>query len=447
MSAPDWPSLRIRESELETMPWEAVQQLTFQRLQRQVRRVHECSAYYRRHFAQAGFHPEDMRTTDDLARVPFTNKEDERLSQEAAPPFGAHLAVEAADVVRVHASSGTTGRRTFFALTAADVTSWDRIIARAFRTAGMRREDVYGMLGNMAMFVGGVPSLTAASALGATSVPIGVNDGTDRAIELLTELGVTVIGLTPSFALHLGERLAGATEAHRQLRMIMVGGEPGGQIQGIRERISDLWGCVVRDVMGIGEVSGSLWAESDDEAGMHFCGQLDVYVELINPDTGAPIAFQDGAVGELVYSTVSREATPMVRFRSHDIVEVLIGPVPSGRSSPRIRPLGRSDDMLIVRGVNVFPSAIRDVVASFSPETNGHLRILLDRPGPLASPPLAVEVEAEPAGHDGPSGLAARIAAQVRARLAVSTAVTLVPVGSLSRSPVKSSYVVVRDAT
>ena len=246
------------------------------------------------------------------------------------------------------------------------------------------------------MFVGGIPALTAASSIGAAAVPIGATAGTERTLELIQALGVNAIGMTPSFAVYLGERLPeliGKSPDELGIDVMMIGGEPGGQIPAVREQIQSMWRCQVRDVMGIGEIAGACWAESSDEDGMHFCALDEVHLELVDHETLEPLAWEDGATGELIYTFCAREATPVVRFRSHDHVLVRMAPGPSGRTAPRVTTLGRTDDMLLVRGINVFPSAVRDVIASFVPETTGHMRIVLDRPGPLVSPPLRVEAE------------------------------------------------------
>jgi phenylacetate-CoA ligase len=433
------------DRELETTPWEQIQRNTFERARAQLARVYERSHYYRDKYDRAGLKPSGVRTPEDFARVPFFEKEDERESQRLAAPLGGHLCVDPVDVVRIHASSGTTGAPTFFAFTAQDLRTVDTIMGRAFYTLGIRPRHVFGLLGNLSMFVGGVPALTAASSIGATAVPIGATAGTERTLELIQALGVDAIGLTPSFAVYLGERmpeLIGAPARDLGIDVMMVGGEPGGQIEAVRRQIEELWGCTVRDVMGIGEIAGAFWAESDDRDGMHLCALDEVHVELIDHQTLEPIAWEHGAIGEVVYTAVTRDATPMVRFRSHDHVLVKMDPGPSGRTAPRVTTLGRTDDMLLVRGINVFPSAVRDVVASFVPATTGHMRIVLERPGPLVSPPLAIEVEvARAVPDDEHEALRNRLGATIRSRLHFTPEVRLVGEDTLPRTALKTQYI------
>jgi phenylacetate-CoA ligase len=438
------PDGTFYDRELETMPWPKIQAMTFERTRHQLERIYATSAWYRRRFDEAGVRPGDIRHPEDLARVPFTEKDDERTSQEESPPFGGHLCVPEHEVVRVHASSGTTGRPTFFAFTKEDLRTWDTIMGRTFYTTGMRPGDRYGVLGNLSMFSGGIPAVTAAAAIGALGVPIGATAGTERTLELVKLLGVNVMGATPSFAVHLGEvvkQVTGESARSLGLRYLMVGGEPGGQIPALRSQIAEAWGCPVRDLMGIGEFAGGCWAESDDEAGLHFCGLGEIHLELIDSETGEAKPWEDGATGEIVYTAAQREATPLIRFRSHDHVVVRLDPVRSGRTAPRVVPLGRTDDMLLVRGINVFPSAVRDVVASFAPRTTGHVRLVLERPGPLVEPPLPIEVEVAndlPVEHR--DQLVTEIVTSIRQRLHFNPEIRLVGEGELPRTTLKTQY-------
>jgi phenylacetate-CoA ligase len=435
----------LYQRNLETRPWPEVQHAAFEKAKLQLERVYGLSPFYKRKYDEAGVDPTLIADPSDFAKVPFFTKDDERRTQEEDPPYGGHLCVNLDDVVRVHASSGTTGRPTFFALTARDVDTWRTIMARTFFTTGIRKSDVAACLANLSMFVGGIPVIEAYSSIGAAAIPIGATAGTERTIELMRELGVTVMAITPSFAVYLGElaeQHLGIPASELGLRLMLVGGEPGGQIPAVRQQIQSVWGCPVRDAMGMGEFAGACWGESSDEAGMHFCAQDEVYLELIDPDTGALIPFEDGAEGELIYTAIEREAHPLIRFRSHDHVRVQMSPTPSGRTAPRITTLGRTDDMLLVRGINVFPSAVRDVVAGFVPETTGHIQIVLSKPGPLVQPPLRVDVEiANAVASERRDDLCQRVAAALRQRLSFTADVRPLEEGTLPRTALKTQYV------
>ena len=435
----------LYQRNLETRPWPEVQRAAFEKAKLQLERVYNLSPFYKRKYDEAGVDPTLIADPSDFAKLPFFTKDDERRTQEEDPPYGGHLCVNPEEIVRVHASSGTTGRPTFFALTAKDVDTWRTIMARTFYTTGIRKSDVAACLANLAMFVGGIPVIEAYSSIGAAAVPIGATAGTERTIELMRELGVTVMAITPSFAVYLGELVEGhlgIPASELGLRLMLVGGEPGGQIPAVRQQIQSVWGCPVRDAMGMGEFAGACWGESSDEAGMHFCAQEEVYLELIDPDSGALLPFEDGAEGELIYTAVEREAHPLIRFRSHDHVRVQMSPTPSGRTAPRITTLGRTDDMLLVRGINVFPSAVRDVVAGFVPETTGHIQIVLPKPGPLVQPPLRVDVEiANAVPQEQRDELCQRLAGALRQRLSFTAEVHPLDEGTLPRTALKTQYV------
>ena len=199
------PSGAYYDEELETTPWAEVQARSFEKARLQIERVYATSGHYRAKLDEAGVKPGEIRGPDDLARIPFFEKDEERASQAADPPLGGHLCVSRDEVTRVYASSGTTGVPTFFALTAADLATWERIMGRTFWTMGMRPADTFAGLGNLAMFVGGVPAISAASSIGACALPIGATAGTERTLELVRTLGTTIMGATPSFAGYLGE--------------------------------------------------------------------------------------------------------------------------------------------------------------------------------------------------------------------------------------------------
>jgi phenylacetate-CoA ligase len=250
------------------------------------------------------------------------------------------------------------------------------------------------------------------------------------------------IAMTPSYALHCAEwaEARGVDIRGSSVRRILVAGEPGGGEPALRARIEAAWGARVTEAMGIGDIAISLWGECEAQAGMHFSGGGYVHAELIDPETGVPLEMADGAEGELVYSHLRQRAAPLLRFRSRDRVRVSARPCACGRSDPRVRCIGRSDDMLIVRGVNVFPTAVREVVAEFAPAVSGVIAIRPAARGARQTPPLPVTVElAEGAAAE--EGLAEAIARRIRERLIATADVALVPFGALPRSDYKSRLV------
>ena len=240
--------------------------------------------------------------------------------------------------------------------------------------------------------------------------------------------------MTPSYAAYLAERY---DLQDSSVERVLVAGEPGGGEPAFRAKLEEGWGAKVTEAMGIGDIGVSLWGECEEQDGMHFGAYGFVHPELIDPDTGDAIPMEDGATGELVLTHLRHRAAPLLRFRTRDHVRVKTSPCPCGRTGPRIRCIGRTDDMLIVRGVNVFPSAIREVVSEFAPAVSGHVLVRPQSPGVKQEPPLPVAVEL---ARDGAVDAAA-ISGKIRDVLAVRTQVELVPWGSLQRSEYKSLLV------
>jgi phenylacetate-CoA ligase len=405
-------------------------------LRAQLEGLPDRSPFYADLFAAHGVDAKTLRTLADIARFPFTEKQMLRDSQAAAPPLGRHGGIAMAEVIRVHSSTGTTGTPSWVGVTKRDSQAWTEMIARAFRTMGATREDVVVHGSGLNLFVGGLPIRDALERIGTTVVPVGTG-ASERAIQAMNSLGVTALHSTPSYARYLAEYVrekVGRDPKEFGLSKIFVGGEPGGGEPAFREHLESEWGARVTEGLGNADMAPVIFGEAPGSGGMRFTGGRHVLVELIDPDTDEPIEAEIGATGELVYTSVDRECCPLVRFRTRDLVRV------TGRATdgaPLIRCVGRTDDMLIVLGVNVFPSAVRDVVQSMAPRTSGAVQIVLPRQGPRVEPPLRVEAEwgEHPGDHDELRG---SIESTIRARLSVPTSVTLVPPGSIERSEMKS---------
>ena len=248
--------------------------------------------------------------------------------------------------------------------------------------------------------------------------------------------------LTPSYAAHLIEWAAerGLDLRGSSVKRVLVAGEPGGGEAAFRAKLEDGWGARVTEAMGIGDIGPSLWGECEEQDGMHLGARGFVHAELIEPESGAALALDDGATGELVLTHLRHRAAPLLRFRTRDHVEIRASPCRCGRTGPRLRCIGRTDDMLIVRGVNVFPSAVREVVTAFAPDVSGHILVRPELPGVKQEPPLPVSVELAP-GVAPAAGLADAIGERLRSVLVVQMRVDLVPWGSLQRSEYKSKLV------
>src|SRR3954454_715015 len=309
--------------------------------------------------------------------------------------LGQLQAVPMADVVQVLASSGTTGTPVFFGLTESDRQAWLHSIATMFFTAGVRRTSRVALTTGMPLVAGGLPYADAVRHTGATLVWVG-GQTPARMATILDRLGVDTFIGTASYATFAAARFGealGRPAAGTAMRTIIAGGEPGLGEATIRDQLSREWGAQrISEIMGLGDVMPGLWAECPEGGGMHFTGGRHVLVELIDPADGSSVPWEDDAFGEAVYTPLTRQATPVVRFRSRDHLHVQAGRCPCGRTSPRIRCVGRTDDMLIYKAMNVFPSAIREVVLDeYAAHVAGPMRnrkefahqVRFDGPAPL----------------------------------------------------------------
>lgn len=407
----------------------------------QIGYLFERSPFYRDRLQQAGFRgPEDVGGLEAIARLPFTEKDDLRRTRTAENAIGAHLAAPMSDVVRIYSTSGTTGAPSYIPLTRHDLGNWITISARSYGASGAAAGEKIVSTYNAGPFAAGA-ALDAFAALGLCHIPVG-SGNTERLMAAVERLRPDILALTPSYALHLLE-WAAAREidtAASSVRRLLVAGEPGGGEPALRARLEAGWGAQVTEAMGIGDIAVSLWGECAQRDGMHFSGGGLIHFELIDPESGAPVPLEDGAEGELVYTHLNHLAAPLLRFRSRDHVRLRMGRCACGRETPRVRCLGRTDDLLILRGVNLYPSALREVIGSFAPEVSGVIAIRPPRLGPKQAPPLPVVVELGE-GRGPTAALAEAIQRRVRDVLIVSTKIELVPRGSLPRTDYKSKLV------
>jgi Coenzyme F390 synthetase len=355
------------------------------------------SPFYQQKFSQAGIEFSSIKTLKDLANVPFTVKQELRDSLNAAPPFGLHCAADVENIIQMQASSGTTGNPAYVALTENDVEVWNELSARGFFACGVTPGDF--VLHGFSMskgFVGGIPCVQAIQYMGAIDVPIGADGGVDRLLRACADIKPRVLIGAPNFLLHVASMtpdILGTTADQLGVQQLVVGGEPGGGIPAIREALENAWGAKVCEMMGGTDLGVIYWGECAEQDGMHMLCQDHIIVELINPDTNEVIPFEKGVTGELVYTAIGREASPVVRFKSGDHIIVTDTACGCGRTGPKIRCFGRTDDMLIVRGINVFPSAIQDLILQLQPETNGVMRVFADFEGHTTQRNLKIIVE------------------------------------------------------
>jgi phenylacetate-CoA ligase len=427
--------------EVEMRPWAEQPALDDAGYRTQLAYLFDRSAFYREKLAGAGFSSAGAAGgLADVAELPLTEKQEIRATCTRENPIGAHLCATPSEIVRIYSTSGTTGTPSYVPLTAGDLQNWVTASARSYAASGIAPGQRIVSTYNAGPFVAGA-ALAAFDRIGLCHIPVGTGS-TERLVQAVERLRPEAVVLTPSYAAHLVEW---AAERDVDLRVssverVLVAGEPGGGEPAFRAKLEEGWGAKVTEAMGIGDIGVSLWGECEEQDGMHLGARGFVHAELIDPETGAALELEDGATGELVLTHLRHHAAPLLRFRTRDHVRVRTSPCKCGRTGPRLRCIGRTDDMLIVRGVNVFPSAVREVVSAFAPDVSGHILVKPQAPGVKQEPPLPVSVELARGAADDPL-LAQAIRERIRDVLVVQTRVELVPWGSLRRSEYKATLV------
>ncbi len=427
----------IYDMEFETLPREALAAIQLQRLQATVERVYATVPFYRKKFQESGVKPADIRSLDDLKRLPFTTKQDLRDNY----PFGM-FAVPMDNVVRIHASSGTTGKPTVVGYTARDINTWAKLMARALAAGGAWRGDIIHNAYGYGLFTGGLGIHYGAEKLGASVIPVS-GGNTKRQIVIMKDFGPTILTATPSYTLHLAEV---ATEMGFDFRKLnfkfgIFGAEPWSER--MREEIEKKTGMVAVDIYGLSEVMGPGVAMECHEAkkGLHIFEDHFI-AEIINPNTGEVVP--EGETGELVFTTITKEAFPVIRYRTRDITSLNPEPCICGRTLTRMEKIsGRTDDMLIIRGVNVFPSQIESVLMEMG-DVEPHYQLIVDREGNLDTLTVNVELK-EKAFSDEVKVLqeiSKKISKNIKDYLGVSAKVKLVEPKAIARSEGKAVRVV-----
>jgi phenylacetate-CoA ligase len=374
--------------EFETLPREALEALQLKRLKNLIERVHAAVPFYKQKMADAGVKPSDISGLSDISRLPFTTKEDLRLNY----PFGL-FAVPFEKVVRVHASSGTTGKPTVVGYTKKDIESWAELMARTLACGGAHKGDVVHNAYGYGLFTGGLGAHYGAERLEAAVIPIS-GGNSKRQIMLMQDFGSSVLLCTPSYALNLADIMLemNVDPSSLKLRVGLFGAEPWSE--NIRNEIEKKLDIKALDIYGLSEVMGPGVASEciEEKKGLHIFEDFFIS-EIINPDTGEVLPH--GETGELVFTTLTKEAFPVIRYRTKDITKLITDECSCGRTFHRMqRVTGRSDDMLIIRGVNVFPSQIEHVLMSME-GVEPHYQIIVDRQGALDIMEVQVEVMEE----------------------------------------------------
>ncbi len=418
-----------------------IEEFQLSALKKQLARVEAKSAHYGKIFKQAGFSAADFKRFEDLCRLPITRKADYVTGLQEDPPFGSMRAVELNEAVRVHFSSGTTGRPSPVLWSKRDIERWADLYARYLYAQGLRAGYVFQCMFNYSWFVGGLGATLAAQHIGALVVPGGSVD-TKRQIETIREYGTKAVIGTPSFMAHVAEAAEdmGVDLAASTVSMVCVGGEPGASIPGTRERLERMWGAKMFDCYGALECQPIGW-DTALQLGPQIAEDF-IYVEILDPDTLEPV--EDGQRGVLVLTHLDKEACPLVRWWTGDVVVRDRTLTPDGRTHATLKGgvLGRADDMLIVRGVNLFPRAVEDIVRAFPGTTNEYVLVIDDsvkdpKTGFLTGVKLRVERR-----DDAPEDLGEKLSYRLRERLQVRFVVEVLPAGSLPRTVHKAKRVI-----
>ena len=415
----------------ETMPREELEALQLDRLKETIGRAYAKVAPFRRKLDAAGVKPHDLKTLADIVRFPFTVKSELRDNF----PFGL-FAVPREDVLRLHASSGTTGKPTVVGYTRGDLQLWSDLMARCIACMGGKPGDVFHNAYGYGLFTGGLGFHYGAERLGLTTVPVS-GGGTERQVMLMQDLGAHVLGATPSYALNIAEVASamGVDLGKLPLRYGCFGAEPWSE--GMRRELEEKFGIKAMDIYGLSEIIGPGVASECHQAqhGLHIW-EDHFLCEVIDPETAKPVPL--GEAGELVLTTLTKEALPMLRYRTRDITRLVEEPCACGRTHRRmLRVTGRSDDMLIIRGVNVYPSQVEAVLVGF-PGLAPHYHLVLTREGPMDAMTVEVELATPPRDEPFAAKIAADVRHHVKAMVGVTCDVVLKAPGEIPRSQGKA---------
>ena len=424
------------DKEVELLPREELEALQLARLKKTIRAAGKAP-FYRQALSDHGIKPDHIQSLDDLRRLPFTTKQDLR----SAFPDG-FLAVDRSQVVRMHASSGTTGTATVVYHTQKDLDLWTELVARCLYMAGVRRSDVFQNMMSYGLFTGGLGLHYGAERIGVMVIPMGVGNSR-RQISFMREFGTTVAHIIPSYALKLletFEEMGLDPRKDTRLRILVVGAEP--HSEEVRERIEESYGVFAANSYGLSEMNGPGVAfECPHKSGSHLWE--DAYIlEIVDPDTLEPLP--EGETGEIVLTTLRREAMPLIRYRTRDLAMVHRGPCSCGRVHRRLsRIKGRSDDMLIVKGVNVYPIQVERVLMAFKEVGNNYV-ILLEREGPVDQMTVRIEVTAElfSRGLEGLEGFRGKITRALREEILITPQVVFVEPGTIPAGEGKAQRVI-----
>ena len=440
--------------EMETLSEEKLKELQMSKLRKQVKYCYDNSEFYERKFNEAGAKPEDIQTWEDFRRLPifFDGKEDERQSrleseEKYGHPYGMHLCAPLEKIIDARTTTGTTGNPTFsYIFTKHDLDLWKEAMARGLWRAGVRSNDVilYGL--NLGIYAGGIiADVFRDCGIGAQLVETGIERGAEFMLDIARVTKPTVLFCTPSFAQYLitmAPEITGKKVSELGFKTLVTTGEPGVGLPEVKKMVEKEWSIRWYDIIGPTTRGNSISCDMEEYQGMHHIDP-DITLwpqDLVDPITREPVPIVDGAMGEGVMTDLERESCPFIRYAYGDILQVFTKTCKCGVPGIRFKVVGRADDMLIVKGVNVYPSAIKDLITSFYPRLTGEMRIVLKEKPPRVIPPLQLKVEYSSGIEKHQlDGLSKEIKSKMHLKLKVTPEIDFVPVGTLEKATAKSS--------
>jgi phenylacetate-CoA ligase len=437
------------------MPKKEMANLQLVKLKKQLQYNYKNSLFYRKKFEEAGIKPEAIKSIKDLQKIPLTTKDDLRKIQEESiekfgHPYGPNTITCAPieKIIRLNATSGTTGTPTLYTLTKQDVDVVNELNARRFWMAGIRPGHVILQALSLSMFAGGLPLSQGIMHLGACAVPVGMEGGTKRVLDFIRLTAPVGIFTTPSFGLYLIEecpKITGSPASELGIKWFFTAGEPGGGNIELRKMLAQgFGGASIFDHTGGAHSFAGATCDGSPEfySGMHFISDDYCIMELINPETHQPIEMEEGTVGELVITSLDWEGGPFMRYAYGDVIQVSRVPCDCKRTGIKFKIIARADDMLIVKGVNIFPEAIRRAILRFCPQVTGSFKIVLDRPGPLVTPPLRIKIEhSSTVDEKGIPSLEEKMEKHFKEQLRISPKFIWVDEGSIPRELKKTKFI------
>ncbi len=443
---------RFWNEAVETLSPQKMKVLQWNRLKGQLQYNFDNSVYYReKKFQKAGLTPDDIQTFEDFQKIPLMTKDEHRQIQAESMrrfghPYGLITCAPREKIIRINSTSGTTGQPTLYTLTENDIKVLNEMHCRKYWRSGLRPGHIVLQALSLSMFTGGLPLSDGLQSMGLCVVPVGIEGGTRRVLDFALLTKPDVLIATPSFGEYLIEqapKLIGKDARELGIRWFFCAGEPGAGIPSLKKKLQEGFGAKIFDHTGGGHAFHGISCETEPYPGMHFVSADHCILELVDPQTKDPIEITDGAMGEMVFTFIGWEGGPFMRYALGDLIQIFTEPCTCGWPEIRFKILGRADDMLIIKGVNLYPSALKGVVSELEPRTTGALRIVLAKPGPLVKPPLKVRIEygIKDISAEDKHILKTELSELIKDRLRVNPDIELVSPFSLPRESGKTSLI------